>query len=140
MTIVLGDKPLLPAITFKNCPIRTSLGVLGKKWTLLILRDIALLKIDRFNQIQRSIPKLTPRVLSLRLRELEKTGLIKPVVLQTKPRLVRWELTKMGRDTIPVLMGLISFGAKWYPEVVFTDGKRHTFEELFPQIDPIKIE
>jgi DNA-binding HxlR family transcriptional regulator len=140
MTIVIGDKPLLPTIMFKNCPIRASLGVLGKKWTLLILRDIALLKIDRFNQIQRSIPGLTPRVLVLRLKELEKTGLIKPVVIQAKPRLVRWELTKMGRDTIPTLMSLISFGAKWYPEVVFADGKRHTVEELFPQIDPIRIE
>jgi DNA-binding HxlR family transcriptional regulator len=140
MTVVIGDKPLLPAIMFKNCPIRASLGVLGKKWTLLILRDIALLKIDRFNQIQRSIPGLTPRVLVLRLKELEETGLIKPVVIQAKPRLVRWELTKMGRDTIPTLMSLISFGAKWYPEVVFADGKRHTVEELFPQIDPIRIE
>ena len=140
MTIAIGDKPLLPAISFKNCPIRTSLGVLGKKWTLLILRDIALLKIDRFNQIQRSIPGLTPRVLVLRLRELEKTGLIKPLVIQAKPRRVRWELTKMGKDTIPTLMSLISFGAKWYPEVVFADGKRHTVEELFPQIDTIRIE
>jgi DNA-binding HxlR family transcriptional regulator len=34
------EKPLLPSVRFKNCPIQTSLGVLGKKWTLLILRDI----------------------------------------------------------------------------------------------------
>jgi DNA-binding HxlR family transcriptional regulator len=113
---------------------------LGKKWTLLILRDIALLKIDRFNRIQRSIPGLTPRVLGLRLKEPESTGLIKRVVIQAKPRLVSWELTRMGRDTTPTLMSLISFGAKWYPEVVFADGKRHTVEELFPQIDPIRIE
>jgi DNA-binding HxlR family transcriptional regulator len=140
MTIVIGEKPLLPTIMFKNCPIRTSLGVLGKKWTLLILRDIALLKIDRFNQIQRSIPGLTPRVLVLRLRELERAGLIRPVVIQNKPRLVRWELTRMGRDIIPTLMSLISFGAKWYADVVFADGKKHSMEELFPQIDPIRIE
>ncbi|OLB70823.1 hypothetical protein AUI06_05605 [archaeon 13_2_20CM_2_52_21] len=43
-------------------------------------------------------------VLVLRLGELKKMGLIKPVVIQSKPRLVRWELTKMGRDTIPTLM------------------------------------
>src|SRR2546430_14626022 len=46
----------------------------------------------------------TPMVLVLRLGELKKMGLIKPVVIQSKPRLVRWELTKMGRDTIPTLM------------------------------------
>lgn len=74
MTVVLGDKPILPTIMFKNCPIRTSLGVLGKKWTLLILRDIALLKVDRFNQIQRSIRGLTPRVLGSKVEGAGEDG------------------------------------------------------------------
>jgi DNA-binding HxlR family transcriptional regulator len=130
----LWEKPLLPSVAFKNCPIRTSLGVLGKKWTLLILRDIAFLKIDRFNQILRSIPGLTPRVLVLRLRELEENGLVEPVVIKRSPRLVRWVLTEMGWDTIPTLMSLISFGAKWYPETVFEDKKKRTVEELFPKL------
>jgi len=136
----IGEAPLLPSVAFKNCPIRTSLGVLGKKWTLLVLRDIAFLKIDRFNQILRSIPGLTPRVLVLRLRELEESGLIEPVVIQRSPRLVRWALTEMGRNTIPTLMSLISFGAKWYPETVFQDKKPRTVEELFPKLPTIRIE
>jgi len=135
----IWEAPLLPSVAFKNCPIRTSLGVLGKKWTLLVLRDIAFLKIDRFNQILRSIPGLTPRVLILRLRELEESGLIEPVVIQRSPRLVRWVLTEMGQDTIPTLMSLISFGAKWYPERVFEDKKSRTVEELFPKLPTIKI-
>lgn len=136
----IGEKPLLPSVAFKNCPIRTSLGVLGKKWTLLVLRDIAFLKIDRFNQILRSIPGLTPRVLVLRLRELEESGLIEPVVIKRSPRLVRWVLTEMGWDTIPTLMSLISFGAKWYPEMVFEDKRSRTVEQLFPRLPTIKIE
>lgn len=136
----IREEPLLPSVAFKNCPIRTSLGVLGKKWALLVLRDIAFLKIDRFNQILRSIPGLTPRVLVLRLRELEESGLIEPVVIQRSPKLVRWVLTEMGRDTIPTLMSLISFGAKWYPETVFEDKRRRTIEELFPKLPTIKIE
>jgi len=136
----IWEKPLLPSVAFKNCPIRTSLGVLGKKWTLLVLRDIAFLKIDRFNQILRSIPGLTPRVLVLRLRELEENGLIESVVIQQSPRLVRWVLTEMGWDTIPTLMCLISFGAKWYPEAVFADKKPRTVEELFPKLATIKID
>ena len=129
-----AEKPILPAVAFKNCPIRTSLGVLGKKWTLLILRDIAFLKIDRFNQILRSIPGLTPRVLTLRLKELRDDGIIEPVIVQRTPRLVRWRLTEMGQDTIPILMGFISFGATWYSREVFEDGKPRTAEELFPDL------
>jgi DNA-binding HxlR family transcriptional regulator len=133
------EKPLLPSVEFKTCPIRTSLGVLGKKWTLLILRDIAFLKIQRFNQILRSLPGLTPRVLIMRLNELEKSELIEPVVIQKRPKLVRWVLTPKGKDTIPILMSFISFGAKWYPELVFEDAQTRTVKELFPQMPTIRI-
>ena len=132
-----AEEPVLPTVAFKNCPIRTSLGVLGKKWTLLILRDIAFLKIGRFNQILHSNSGLTPRVLTLRLKELRDDGIIEQVVVQHTPRLVRWRLTKMGQGTIPILMDLISFGATWYPREVFEDGKPRTAEELFPGLSPI---
>jgi len=132
MKRVEESNPLLPTVEFKNCPIRVSLGVLGKKWTLLILRDIAFLKIDRFNQIRRSVPGLTSRVLIMRLRELEETGLIEPIVIERKSKLVRWALTEKGRDTIPILMSFISFGAKWYADVVFEDKQARTVRELFP--------
>ena len=132
-----ADEPILPTVPFVNCPIRTSLGVLGKKWTLLILRDIWFLKIDRFNQILRSISGLTPRVLTLRLRELRDSGIIEPIVVQRRPMMVRWRLTKMGEDTIPIMMDLISFGTTWYPKEVFEDGKPRSAEELFPDMPPI---
>jgi DNA-binding HxlR family transcriptional regulator len=129
----IEDNSLIPAVEFKNCPIRVSLGVLGKKWTLLILRDIAFLKIDRFNQIRRSVPGLTARVLVMRLRELEESGLIEPVVMQDKPKLVRWILTEKGKDAIPILISFISFGAKWYSNLVFEDMRARTLDELFPE-------
>jgi DNA-binding HxlR family transcriptional regulator len=126
------DDPLIPSVEFKTCPIRASLGVLGKKWTLLILRNIAFAKIDRFNQIRRSVSGLTSRVLTMRLRELEENGLIEPIVIQDKPKLVRWALTDKGKDTIPILRSFISFGAKWYSTVVFEDKLPRTLRQLFP--------
>jgi len=126
------DEGLIPTVEFKTCPIRASLGVLGKKWTLLILRNIALARIDRFNQIRRSVSGLTSRVLTMRLRELEESGLIKPVLIRERPRLVRWALTEKGEDTIPILMSFISFGAKWYSSVVFEDKRPRTLGQLFP--------
>jgi DNA-binding HxlR family transcriptional regulator len=139
MQIDNREKPILPSTMFKTCPIRTSLGVLGKKRTLLILRDLGFLKIQRFNQIRRSLPGLTPRVLTIRLRELEESGFIKPVVVQRSPRIVRWELTEMGTDTVPILMTFISFGSKWYPDVVFEDGEARTSRQLFPTIPTIQL-
>lgn len=128
----MDEKPMLPTYPFKNCPIQTSLGVLGKKWTMLILRDIGFLKVDRFNKILRITSGLTPRVLSLRLRELEESGFIDQVELRSTPRMVRWALTKKGEDTLPLLMSFIEFGSKWYSEEVFLDKRPRTVEELFP--------
>ena len=122
----------IPRVEFRMCPIRASLGVLGKKWTLLILRSIALAKIDRFNQIRRSVSGLTSRVLTMRLRELEESGLIKPIITQDKPKLVRWVPTEKGKDTMPILMSFIAFGAKWYSNVVFEDKRPRTLRQLFP--------
>ena len=99
---------------------------------MLIVRDIGFLKIGRFNEILRTLPGLTPRVLSMRLAELEKNCFIKKIEFQRKPKVVRWGLTGKGRDTLPVLMSFIAFGSKWHSDVVFEDKQPRTPEELFP--------
>jgi DNA-binding HxlR family transcriptional regulator len=130
--MVMENEALGLPVRFKNCPIQVSImGVLGKKWTLLILRDIAFLKIVRFNQILRSIPGLTPRVLTLRLHELEDEGLIHAVVVKKMPRVVEWTLTEKGDDTVPILLSVIAFGAKWYSNEVFEDGQARTLDEIW---------
>jgi DNA-binding HxlR family transcriptional regulator len=121
----------VPAVKFKNCPIKVTIGVLGKKWTLLILRDIALLKINRFNQIRRSLPGLTPRVLIMRLHEMEECGLIQAVSIKDRQRVVKWILTEKGKDTVPILMSIMSFGAKWYADDVFEDRQPRTLDEIY---------
>lgn len=124
---------LYPQVMFKECPIKASLGVLGKKWTMLILRDIGALKIERFNRILESIPGLTARVLSMRLKELEKEELIECIEEKKSPMIVRWRLTEKGKDTLPILMQLVAFGSKWYAHRVFEDKKPRTLDEIFPQ-------
>ena len=99
----------------ENCPVGTDLAALGKKWTFHILYSIGLSNIDRFNQILRSLPGLTPRVLIMRLNELEACGLNQPVLIQASPRLVRWKLTAKGEDTLPIIKGYSSYVAKWHP-------------------------
>jgi DNA-binding HxlR family transcriptional regulator len=123
--------PILPNFSFSNCPIQTSLGVLGKKWTLLILRDIGLLKIDRFNRILETLPGLPRKVLSTRLKELEKEGFIECSEKKRSPMVVRWRMTQKGKDTLPILMRFIAFASKWHPDVVFTDKTPRSLTELF---------
>jgi DNA-binding HxlR family transcriptional regulator len=124
-----------PQVKFVNCPIRTSLGRLGKKWTILIIRDISVRKINRFNRILESIPGLTPRVLSMRLKELEKEGLIECIEKKKSPlpMMVLWRLTEKGKDTLPILMQMVAFSSKWYADVIFEDKRPRKFSEIFPQ-------
>jgi DNA-binding HxlR family transcriptional regulator len=130
----LDDKPLIPAVPFRTCPISASLGVLGKKWTMLILRDIGFLKVDRFNQILRSLPGLTPRVLSMRLTELERSGIIEQLETRRAPRVVRWTLTEKGYATLPILMSIIEYGSRWHADLVFEDRVPRAIEQLFPEL------
>ena len=129
---------LLPGVNFAQCPIRASLGILGKKWTLLVLRDIGILGIDRFNRILDSLSGLTPRVLSMRLKELEKEGFIECIEKEKSPMVVRWTLTEKGRDILPILLQYTAFGSKWHADVVFEDRTPRKLNELF-QPKAIKI-
>jgi DNA-binding HxlR family transcriptional regulator len=122
---------LLPSASFKTCPIKISAGLLGKKWTMLILRDIGMRNIQRFNRLLQSVKGITPRVLSQRLKELEQEGYIE-CVEERSPMMVRWSLTEKGKDTLPILMSFIAFGSKWYAEEVFLDKKPRTLGDLFP--------
>lgn len=103
---------------FARCPVGLSLGLLGRKWSLLILRDIGAYGNDRFHLLRASIPGIPPKVLSTRLRELEAQGLIHKVETRRTPRLVRWDLTERGRDLIPILMLVTAFQSKWNADVL----------------------
>lgn len=122
---------LLPEVKFAQCPIKNSLGILGKKWAMLVLRDIGILGVDRFNRLLASIPGLTPRVLSMRLKELEKERFIKCIEKGNSSMIVRWTLTEKGRDALPILLQFTAFGSKWHADVVFEDKTPRTPDELF---------
>ncbi len=128
---------LRPDVHFAQCPIKASMGVLGRKWTTLLLRDIGFRKIDRFNNLLESIPGLTPRVLSIRLKELERDGIIQKT--EDKDLVVRWTLTEKGEDTLPILTRLMAFGSKWYAREVFEDKVPRTLNEIFTKPEAQEI-
>src|SRR5215469_10540785 len=99
----------MPRLMYQQDPIRNSVKSLGAKWTLLILRDIGFLRLDRFGEIRRNNPGLTARVLSRRLRDMQKEGLITRKVSKDA---VTYNLTSRGEDAIFILLAFLRYGLK----------------------------
>ena len=98
-------------LNFRAYPIQASLGVLGRKWALLTLMNIALGRARRFNEMLRKTPGMSKRILAMRLNELERGGFIARA--QQRRGYTRWQLTSKGTDVLPVLLTLIHFASKW---------------------------
>lgn len=127
-------QPLRPKVAFKSCPIRTSLdlGNLGRKWALVVLRDVAFSRDITFGQILRKNSGLTPRALSMRLRDLRKEGVIERVADPTDTRKVHYRLTSQGEDAVPILTALVQYGIRHHSDKVFEDKRPRELEVLFP--------
>jgi DNA-binding HxlR family transcriptional regulator len=98
-------------LKFSAYPVQESLGVLGRKWALLTLMNIALGQAQRFNEMLRRTPRMSKRILAMRLHELERNGFITRA--EQRRGFIRWQLTAKGADVLPVLLTLIHFASKW---------------------------
>lgn len=92
------DKDDLPA-----CPVETTLLLIGNKWQVLILRDLIMKGTLRFKELQRSIGKISQKVLTSNLRAMEESGLVDRKVYAEVPPRVEYSLTPLGRSLKPVL-------------------------------------
>jgi DNA-binding HxlR family transcriptional regulator len=101
---------ILVQLNFTAYPVQASLGSLGRKWALLVLMNIALSRAQRYNELLRSTPGMSKRILAMRLRELEADGFI--FRAERDQSHTRWQLTQKGADVLPVLLTLIHFGSK----------------------------
>lgn len=124
--------PPAPVVPLQSCPIQASLGSLGRKWTLPIIRDIAFSPGTSFSAIRRHNPGLRQRTLSIRLRQLAAEGLIERRKAPNGYTGGRYELTAQGREIWPVLSALIQYGVRNFPATVFADGQARDIEEVFP--------
>ena len=105
-------------------PVAASVEALGRKWTLLLLRDLAFKRTTRFSEFLRDNPGLTPRVLSRRLREMQTEGLTSR---SGRGRTVTYVLTPRGQDAVFILLALLRYGLKWYagPAPLVAEVPRH---------------
>lgn len=95
--------------TSGKCYVAETLKVIGSKWTMLILHNLFEGK-NRFGQIQRELKTISPKTLSQRLDELEKTGVLKRKVFTEVPLHVEYSLTDKGNSLKKIFRDLESWG------------------------------
>src|SRR5215831_7490705 len=113
----------------KSCPIEITFKIIGKRWTVLIIREI-LRGHTQFNRFLENIEGISPKVLTERLRELERLGIIRRKIVSEYPVRVEYSLTDMGKGFEPVLLSAASFSMEHMPRTVFKDGNPRTPDHL----------
>ncbi len=93
------------------CPVARSLEMIGEKWSLLIVRDL-LMGPQRFTDLLRYLSDITPKWLTLRLRDLEAAGIVERDS-QAGRREVWYRLTAKGRNLAPVVEALAMWGMQY---------------------------
>jgi DNA-binding HxlR family transcriptional regulator len=92
------------------CPVSMAAEALGGRWTVLIVREL-LCGTTRFNDLRRGVPRMSPSLLSKRLKELEQAG-----VIRTQPGpsgVVEYRLTEAGEELRPIVMSMGFWGQRW---------------------------
>jgi DNA-binding HxlR family transcriptional regulator len=94
------------------CPVAMAAELLCTRWTMVLLRELVA-GSTRFNDLRRGVPKMSPTLLSQRLKELEAAGVIERRELRSEKGLFDYHLTEAGQDLRPVVEALGFWGQKW---------------------------
>jgi DNA-binding HxlR family transcriptional regulator len=119
-------------IKMKSCPIENTFKIIGKRFTVLILRNMINGKQNRFNQLLNSIEQGNPKTLTIRLREMEKSGLIKrKVYYHETPVRIEYYPTEKGLALQPILDMMAAYSMKYCSKDIFKDAKPRDFKEIY---------
>src|SRR5689334_1446642 len=99
-----------------GCSVEATLDVIGGKWKGTILYHL-IGQTRRFNELRRTMPDITQRMLTLQLRELEEDGIITRKVYAEVPPHVEYSLTEFGRSLEPILLLMRDWGATYTDEL-----------------------
>ncbi len=95
------------------CPVAKAMEVLDERWTLLVVREL-LAGSTRFNELRRGNPRMSPALLSKRLRSLERAGVVRRELTAGH---ASYALTESGRDLMGVVLALGTWGTRWIGEL-----------------------
>lgn len=136
------------------CPVSMAAEILCSRWTIVLLREM-LCGSTRFNDLRRGLARMSPTLLSKRLKELELSGVIRTV--PTAAGTVVYHLTEAGEELRPIIIGLGNWGQRWIesrlslrnldPTLLMWDMRRNlspdplpprrcTIQFLYPELAP----
>lgn len=95
------------------CPVAKAMELLDERWTLLIIREMTV-GSERFNELRRGVPRMSPTLLSRRLQQLVRAGIVDR---RADGSDVRYVLTEAGRELKPVVEALGAWGIRWVGEI-----------------------
>jgi DNA-binding HxlR family transcriptional regulator len=121
------------------CPVAMASEILGARWTMLVVREL-LCGTTRFNDLRRGVPRMSPTLLSKRLKELEEAGVI--VAAKGEAGVPEYRLTEAGEELRPIVLGMGFWGQRWVesrlslrnldPTLLMWDMRRHLNPEPLP--------
>jgi DNA-binding HxlR family transcriptional regulator len=94
------------------CPVAMAAEILCTRWTVVLLREL-IAGSTRFNDLRRGVPRMSPALLSQRLKELESAGIITRQPSATEPGVFEYLLTGAGRELEPVVEAFGIWGQRW---------------------------
>jgi len=100
-----------------KCPLSVTLGLIGGKYKTIILWHLYCNKVMRFNELQKMILNVTPKMLIQQLKQLEADKLITRKVYPVVPPKVEYSLTEIGKTIIPVLESMNAWGEKYFEAI-----------------------
>lgn len=96
----------------EECSIEKALNIIGGKWSFLIIKNL-FGGTMRFGEIRKALHDISPKTLTVRLKELEQHGIVTRTVHPTIPPSVEYTLTEKGWDLIKMIEEMKAWGKKW---------------------------
>jgi DNA-binding HxlR family transcriptional regulator len=95
-----------------ECPVATTVQLIGSKWKLLIIRNLRV-RPWRFNELKKDLDGISQKVLTDSLRSLEEDGIVVRTTYQEVPPRVEYSLSELGQSMWPILDAMAEFGNRY---------------------------
>ncbi|HEX9678593.1 helix-turn-helix domain-containing protein [Nitrososphaera sp.] len=96
-----------------SCPVIDIWGILGRRWSLLIIKNLSTKDTIRFNELKRALSGISSTVLSERLLELEREGLVSKKIYPEVPPRVEYSLTPQAKELEVIIKELGRWVSRW---------------------------
>ena len=124
------------------CPVAMAAEILGARWTLVLLRELVV-GSTRVNDLRRGVPRMSPALLSKRLKDLETAGIVTRSPVVGESGAFEYRLTEAGRELKPVIEAIGCWGQRWIdieaslekldPNLLMWDMRRNIDPKPMPQ-------